>query len=241
MLIKSTFKDYYDSAAGVGIDTSVMYVRETRTIQLDDAYFMDNVPAYFPQDWGPKKDFSDKKYVLDFTNPNNHHCQFTLIGFCGTLHVGLFGNIHEMEELYQYAYFGEDILTLNWSKQKTWRGSSPLSGIENCLKQWHGKKDDTYFKKLKTPIFTMDIRQPLTRYEMNNLGLYMPKFTVNPPLSILQFYKAVDPYSAFQSIQSYVSGVLGTDANPMIEVSNNTKILKAGFDLKTSFRKDKEK
>jgi hypothetical protein len=69
----------------------------------------------------------------------------------------------------------------------------------------------------------------------------MPKFTVNTPLSIFQFYKVFDPYSAFQAVQSYVSGVLGGSENPMIEVSNAIKIVKAGFDLKTSFRKDKEK
>jgi hypothetical protein len=239
MLIKSTFKDYYDSAAGMGVDASVTYIRETSTIQLDDAYFVDDIPSYFPDDWHEETDRKMSKYEL--IDLDGHHAQFTLIGFCGTLYVGLFGNIHKKEELYQYAYFGEEILTLNWSKEKRWRGSSHLAGVENCLKQWHGKKDDTYFKKLKTPIFTLDIRHPLTRYEMNNVGLYTPKFTVNPPLGILQFYKAVDAYSAFQSVQSYVSGVLGVDANPMIEVSNNTKIVKAGFDLKTSFRKDKEK
>jgi hypothetical protein len=51
----------------------------------------------------------------------------------------------------------------------------------------------------------------------------------------------MDAFTAFQSIQSYISGILGTKENDIIEISNNSKIVKAGFDLKTSFRKDKKK
>ena len=47
--------------------------------------------------------------------------------------------------------------------------------------------------------------------------------------------------AAFQLIQSYISGVLGAKENDIIEVDNTSKILKVGFDLKTSFRKDKQK
>jgi hypothetical protein len=240
MLIKSNFKDYYDSSASTGVDTSIIYNRETTTVQLEDAFFLDRLPAYFPDDLGGIKedDYSDKMVAL---MNQKSHCQFTIIGFCGTLYVGVFVNVHAPEELYQFAYFGDDILTLNWSKEKTWRGPSPFSVVENCVKMWHGKQDDTFFKQLKAPIFSVAIRHPLTRYETNNLGLYMPKFTVNTPLSIFQFYKIFDPYSAFQAVQSYVSGVLGAGEKPIIEVSNKTKIVKAGFDLKTSFRKDKEK
>jgi hypothetical protein len=41
-------------------------------------------------------------------------------------------------------------------------------------------------------------------------------------------------------VQSYVSDVLGGSENPTIEVSNAIKIVKAGFDLKTSFKKIKK-
>jgi hypothetical protein len=240
MLIKSSFKDYYDVAASAGVDTSVVYIRETQPIQLEDAFFSDHLPAYFPDNLGGirEDDYSEKAIFL---HNQKRHCQFTIIGFCGRLYVGLFVDIHTPKELYQFAYFGEDILTLVWSKNKRNRFPSEFSAVENCVKRWHGKQDDLFFKQLKAPIFSVDIRHPLTRYETKNVGLYMPKFSVNTPLSIFQFYKVFDPYSAFQAVQSYVSGVLGGSENPMIEVSNTTKIVKAGFDLKTSFRKDKEK
>jgi hypothetical protein len=240
MLIKSTFKDYYDSAAGAGVDTSILYARETRQIQIENAFFAD-VPTYFPDDLGELRegDYSDESVAL---MNQKSHCQFSIIGFCGTLYVGLFNskaNATDLYEPHRLAYFGAEMAALNWSKTKRKNHPSDPIQIENVLKKWHGKQDDTLFKLFNVPIFSVDIRQDLLKFEQKNWNLYTPNFTINGPLSIFQFYKAVDPYSAFQSLQSYISGVLGTSENPTIEVSNNTKIVKAGFDLKTSFRKDK--
>jgi hypothetical protein len=46
MLIKSSFKDYYDTAAGAGVDTSITYAREARQMQIENAFFED-VPTLF--------------------------------------------------------------------------------------------------------------------------------------------------------------------------------------------------
>jgi hypothetical protein len=242
MLIKSSFKDYYDAAASTGVDTSIIYNRETCQIQLEEAFYA-NVPVYFPDNLGEIREDDYSEETIDLMNQKSH-CLFKIIGFCGKLYVGLFnskinnGDIHEPHRL---AYFGEDILALDWRTTKRNRHPSDQNAVENVIKMFHGKQDDTLFKKFNAPIFTVDIRQPLTKYEVKNWGLYAPIFTVNTPLSIFPFYKIFDTFSAFQAIQSYISGVLGSPENPMIEVSNTTKIVKAGFDLKTSFRKDKEK
>jgi hypothetical protein len=240
MLIKSSFKDYYDAASGTGIDTSIIYTRETRQMQIENAFFED-VPTYFPDDMDEirEDDYSDESIAL---MNQKSYCQFSIIGFCGTLYVGLFNtkaNAKDIHEPHRLAYFGADIKALNWSKNKRKNHTSDLTQIENVLEKWHEKQDDALFKLFNAPIFTVNIRQNLLKYEQKNWVLYTPNFRLNGPLSIFQFYKAIDPYSAFQSLQSYISGVLGEDTNPMIEVSNNTKIVKAGFDLKTSFRKDK--
>lgn len=63
---------------------------------------------------------------------------------------------------------------------------------------------------------------------------------VNPVLKEYDFQKILDPYTLYQELTSWVSGVLTN--NPKIsEISNDIKIQQAGFDLKTSFRKGKEK
>ena len=48
MLIRSTFKDYYDPAASLGIDTSIIYHRETRSVELKSNFLIDELPQVFP-------------------------------------------------------------------------------------------------------------------------------------------------------------------------------------------------
>ena len=48
MLIRSTFKDYYDPAASLGIDTRIIYHRETRSVELKSNFLIDESPQVFP-------------------------------------------------------------------------------------------------------------------------------------------------------------------------------------------------
>lgn len=60
-------------------------------------------------------------------------------------------------------------------------------------------------------------------------------------LSEFQFWKAVDAFQTFQMISMWVGGVLPRQGNPAVEiVDDQVKIHKAGFDLKTSFRRPKK-
>ena len=59
---------------------------------------------------------------------------------------------------------------------------------------------------------------------------------MNPCLRDFSFQKVMDPYTAFQEIEMYIGGVMGGHAPPMVEIKNETRIHKAGFD-KWSFRK----
>lgn len=63
------------------------------------------------------------------------------------------------------------------------------------------------------------------------------KLFINCPLNKFQFYKVFDTYTAYQELDMWLSGTLSYPQNIMVEVSNETKIEKAGFDKKISFRK----
>jgi len=63
---------------------------------------------------------------------------------------------------------------------------------------------------------------------------------INGSLKDVQFYKVFDPYQALQEIEMYVTGVLGANNKPMIEISDEHKIVGHGFDPKYSFRKEPE-
>lgn len=63
---------------------------------------------------------------------------------------------------------------------------------------------------------------------------------LNPSfLGKMGFQSIIEPFQMYQKVMQFQSGVLTN--NPVIaEVSNNSKIQKAGFDTKTSFRKPKQ-
>lgn len=58
-------------------------------------------------------------------------------------------------------------------------------------------------------------------------------------LKTFEFYKRLDAYQTYQAIAQYVGGVLANN-KPMVTLSNNERIKKAGFDTVTSFRKSKK-
>jgi hypothetical protein len=235
MFIQSNFKDYYDSAASSGIAKDIIYKRQTSTIQLDHGFYTDGLPQHFPDD------FEDEEFTKGRSHQNREYCKWMIIGFCGQYHIAVVNTLPDNVHQHNIAYYGEEILALDWQKPKSfWRYEHPKKVIEQMIQQWHLKTYVGLFVILNTPIFAIEIQHSLSKYEQRNKELYLQKFEINPNLVNYQFYKVQDAFSAFQSIQSYISGILGTKENEIIEVSNNSKIVKAGFDLKTSFRKDKK-
>jgi hypothetical protein len=60
---------------------------------------------------------------------------------------------------------------------------------------------------------------------------------INACLKDLEFFRVVDPYTAFQEIQMFF-GKLRSPERPIPEISNSDMIEAKGFDLKSSFRKE---
>jgi hypothetical protein len=224
MLIQSSFSDYYDGVARLGIDTTIRYRRDTTTIKAVSPYTIAHLP----------RDLHADNYFDLYLNrgASSQALVFQVIGFCGTSIVTLTAG--------EKTYFGAEILTLDWAKTKRYHKSSNYQIVTDCIQRFHNQTDHSLFQQFKVPIFSVPIASPLNPYELNAAALYWPTFTLNPKLSDLKFYQYKDAYSAFQDIQSYISGVLGIDPQPTIELSDKSKIIKAGFDPKTSFRKGKQ-
>lgn len=62
------------------------------------------------------------------------------------------------------------------------------------------------------------------------------QLVINPNLKDYDFYRAVDPYTAFQELDMWISGTLAWPQNFMVEVSDKSKVAKHGFDPKYGFR-----
>ena len=83
-------------------------------------------------------------------------------------------------------------------------------------------------RKFNTPIFMYHVKEN------------KKKIIINPNLKEFKFYKVIDSFQAFQEIQMFIGGVLGSNENEMIEIADKYKIKKHGFD-KWSFRKEPQK
>ena len=83
---------------------------------------------------------------------------------------------------------------------------------------------DIRFKNLfvnyNTPTF-------IIRYRISGYKIVM---TLNPILKDLNFHTQLDPYTCYQEIAMYVSGVLGVGEKEIIKISDVEKRNKAGFD-----------
>lgn len=98
---------------------------------------------------------------------------------------------------------------------------------------------EKYHREYNAPILhisfvSMDTQSSYT----DNTGRHRRKVTVqtNPWLKAIGFQKVKDAFTAYQEIDSYLSGVLGVDPNPTVQTSDKDRLVAHGFDNRTSFR-----
>lgn len=94
----------------------------------------------------------------------------------------------------------------------------------------------------QTPV-TLTFRDwPFSQDKPESLGLdpRQPFTMLNPPLSMLNAFEVIDAFQAWQECSMFIGGVMPGRQSPMVEVSNETKIEKAGFDKVYSFRRRPE-
>lgn len=221
MLIISSFKDYYDPVAAQYLDKSIVYKREEKDDNILPTVF---IALY--------REFSIPHVK---NNKLSTYENIFAIGFCGKLHLGVRFVQTDTKRSYseEQTVYGsniiDNIIRLG-DNSKNYKFKQKLSKCKDFIQRTHLKDVNDVHIKLNTPVFYVRI----------SYGLGDQKFKANPCLKDYNFQSHIDPFTAFQEIQSYISGVLGTNENNTVEISNKDKILQAGFDLKTSFRKDKK-
>ena len=75
----------------------------------------------------------------------------------------------------------------------------------------------------------------IERTSVYNLSL---RAVENPTLKKVAFFKAIDPYTAYQQLSMFIGGILPKETMPLVEISDEDMIVKKGFD-KWSFRRMK--
>jgi len=244
MYIISKRKDYYDGAVGLGIDKSIVYERKIE-IEEDSEKFIQ--PFTSTKGWDRKKRNGFRKIVNTPATVDKSVFSSSsafIVGFCGKLYIG-WKFYHEVNNTsfnkYTGSMYGLDsnlktfiTYDLDFIKKElvehSWSGKL-INDIDYILNY----KPIDIFRKLNTPIFIHDTdygRTTIHRYRNNEV------FITNPTLKEFEFYKVMDSYTAFQEIQMFMGGVLGSGEKEIVEVEDKYKITQHGFD-NNSFRRSK--
>ena len=256
MKIISKERDYYDSAQGMGIDETLVYVRHPYKAKLDEfeCKFIKDLFNCAPR-WSNNRWRYDRDELKCSAEP-------FIVGFCGKTFPGMklriavgkdsFGCI-KFKTIYVYSYKKLiEILKkyklkseLKEARDKTafW-GTNKRSTIEFFNLGKRHKELEKFFIENKVPIFTivqdMKLQIGFTTSDhstMKHPDLVSGGLIVNNNLKDLHFFEQIDAFTAFQEISMYLSGVIPRDMPDMATISDEKMLEKKGFHSPTSFRK----
>jgi len=240
MRIFSKHQDYYDSVRAYGADPNVIYKRFESTVDKNDHLailtnsraldVINKMPSSYAND-------IEKHPRLFYSN---------LIFFCGNIYP-----CFVFKYLIKGQEHSESCYTLSQVKKLIRQ-----RGSKEQKDSWFNKKHKSiYYKPFSkmviqffdyieefqnnqrfinlhhefgTPVFSVEIR----KYEWQVI--------LNPILKKYKFYKAFDTFRAYQEISMFISGVLGGQSPPIVEISDRCRKEMHGFD-KWSFRKEPTK
>ena len=235
MYIISKHKDFYDGVAGQkGIDKTIIFERHIGTYNFNVQKKGDRQTWWrlldFPV-YGPRS--SRYSYYADKVGDKN----FTLfvVGFCGKIYVCAQCATQVKDDKFSNTRTAVSyIYGLDKIKEAIcdyYEKPEYFNSVDKNLNYIQAIVNDPAVNELfytyNTPHFI------LTKGLENNLH-------VNGILKDIEFFKVMDPFMAFQEIEMYITGVLGTNNKPVVEISDKHKIVGHGFDPKYSFRKEPE-
>lgn len=247
MYIISKHKDYYDSAVGMGIDKTIVYERKPRQekVPKELSDFLNQYDHY-----SFVKERLNKKIV-------NYSTSVIHIGFCGKIYLGIRLN-KEFENSYTYDKIKEVEMMWNhdtirkklnpevkYHKYRWFKNQkSELELFNNYVAKLEAYDATKWFREFNSPIFAISGPPIDDSYSWRqSLGFNNKdgELFVNPILKEYQFAKVFDPYTAFQEVQMYVSGVLGVSKDGTdFPATEKEKVAQHGMN-KWSFRRPSRK
>jgi len=255
MRIISKFFDYYDKALAHGIDPKLVYVRETKQVDVGSISYKES----------NKHNLRTNSEVFRLAdtigNAFNFVCQEVclVVCFCGRMYPVYNFNFGHSESLKGYKHYYsieslradvfskafEDKLFEDFGYDGTAYTLSDLRKVLNNEKNhlyWGDsvkiEEFDSYIgKEIGDDIFRhFDV--PILAIPAKGRSRDI-KVTLNPRLNEIDFIKVVDPVTAFQEISMYLGSNLAKQKDPDVKLSDEVKAEIHGFD-KWSFRRPKD-
>ena len=100
------------------------------------------------------------------------------------------------------------------------------------ISKWDGKESMELFRGFNTPSFAIFNKERTVKPET--------MLICNPVLQSVDWFKKFDTFTTYQEISMFLGGVLGNVEDNNIPMSDKDKVLSHGFDIKSSFRKEKQ-
>lgn len=234
MRIISKFHDYYDSIQGYGFDPTVVFIRKRKEIHIHD--LSKNIPiaemasypshpSFRPQldGWGELY-FCGKRYRFIRTFEENKINLSKRYKFFYSYKI-----INNYILKYNKKDVVEKYILRNFRRYRKYRNTS-----QKTLESYFTFNDIfehnvLLHEKFNTPVFVI--------HNSN----YEPNLIINPSLKDYQFQKIFDPYTAFQEIDMFLSGVMKSPENKMVQIGDEVMRDKKGFDYMSFKPKMREK
>jgi len=227
MRIVSNFKDYYDCIQGMGQDQSVVYIRKTEEIER-------GYPFRTLRSWSY---YGNKIRINHYT-----------VGFCGKVYpllkvTDVVENAQQPEAFCYTASNVNEFIESNYKEKEIeayynnkayFYYKSPFPLKCKTVKEYfeeYAKSQNVYqymFEKYNCPIF-------LAKYGRTYLNT--KNFIINPRLNEYEFFRVLDPYTAFQELFMWMSN----QAQPRKEIPEiSDEIMRSikGFDDKYCFKQE---
>jgi hypothetical protein len=239
LLILSEFRDFYDNCASHGVDITIQYRRTTSQYNLLNEHGAHAVLV---------KDFNALiASVKDRLPPLVGNLPLLIIGFCGKIYVGIrpkidpkTGQIYRRVFSYPQPSTDHLVEAAMWDVRDVHKDDLKHEFQEYRFYSEKGDKTiaDWMDAKGDGPVGEwVDLFQ---RQRAVSFAIVDKTVIIDPCLQDYRFQRVVGGVEAFQSIEMFISGVLGVSQNPMIELTDQDRIQAHGFDHK-SFRKEPTK
>ena len=231
MRISDDFKDYYDNMLNLFMEEAQpVYIRK-QSVVIEKNPIESPTMFYFFKNKETKK-FISKRGVIAFCGKGYPFFEVATLDHSEQIIDRLF--IYDQSKIVELAEEFEKNKQFVFSSY-TGRSVSRLrDDYKNTYDQATNSNWFDLHVKYKSPIllFCDSVEKP---YSFRN---DIKVCVVNPCLRDYEFVKVVDPYSAIQSIEMYLSNELAIEQQPIQITDDKIKAIKAGFGHQYAFRKE---
>ena len=232
MRIISKFKDYYDSASGFGVDTTVVYDRTMQTLPTwsTEADRQNDVRQYRDIKAACEAIVHEDRFA-HFYQHSEHKTIF--VGIAGKIYVGLALHIHSNDpkkQLWKRSSYDSQLDQLYvWNPENL----TDEQLDEPCRLNWGNAKQSKTVREWFTRNREARVVENLELFANHNMVNFVVvrrgtdmDIQLNSQLASVNFQRMMDGFTAFQEISTFVTGVLA-QKDQMTHVPTDKELLYA--------------